>query len=32
LLIAAAVFVLVLAAILLHRQLEDARGVLRNQN
>jgi membrane protein YqaA with SNARE-associated domain len=32
LLIAAAVFVLVLAAILVHRQLEDARGVLRNQN
>jgi hypothetical protein len=30
-LIAAAVFLLVLAAILLHRQLEDARGVLRNQ-
>lgn len=31
LLIAAAVFVLALAAILVHRQLEDARGVLRNQ-
>ncbi len=31
LVIAGAVFVLVLAAILLHRQLEDARGVLRNQ-
>jgi membrane protein YqaA with SNARE-associated domain len=32
LLIAGAVFVLVLAAILLHRQLEDARGILRNQH
>jgi membrane protein YqaA with SNARE-associated domain len=31
LVIAGAVFVLVLAAILLHRQLEDARGILRNQ-
>jgi membrane protein YqaA with SNARE-associated domain len=31
LLIAGAAFILVLAAILLHRQLEDARGVLRNQ-
>lgn len=31
LVLAGAVFVLVLAAILLHRQLEDARGVLRNQ-
>jgi membrane protein DedA with SNARE-associated domain len=31
LVVTGAVFVLVLAAILLHRQLEDARGVLRNQ-